>query len=160
MKKRILMIGNTSGLSGVIRDIDGYKDFFMSPCGGLWYDDEITILSNPHKSELLQKINSFKNERLDYLITIFQDMVLIEEMVQFLNSTSKRKSSTRRICEQTPHGSCSFLIAVVIPLPRWYLTHLPQNWHFLCRVTHSEQSMNAEFLRQSHSRLFVCLFDW
>ena len=71
MKKRILMIGNTSGLSGITRDLNAYKDFFISPCGGLWHDDEIEILVNPDKSKLLQKVSSLKKRNLDYLITIF-----------------------------------------------------------------------------------------
>jgi len=106
MKKKILMIGNTSGLPGIIRDLDGYKDFFMSPCGGLWREEEIDILSNPRQNELLQRINSLKSENLEYLITIFsghgayrRDRTILEinEQEEIVSEADLRAGAKRQL---------------------------------------------------------------
>jgi len=71
MKKRILLIGNTNGLTGVKVDIENYKAFFLSPYGGYWNDSEIKVLLNPNKGDLLVELNWLKKLDLDYLIVIF-----------------------------------------------------------------------------------------
>ena len=71
MRKKILMIGNTDGLPGVPIDINDYYDFFTSPTGGDWYDEEIDILLNPTQHELLETIADIEEANYDYLITVF-----------------------------------------------------------------------------------------
>jgi hypothetical protein len=71
MKKRILMIGNTDGLQGVPVDMNDYYNFFLSPAGGNWYSDEIEILMNPPRHELLDAIADIEEADYDFVITIF-----------------------------------------------------------------------------------------
>ena len=71
MRKKILMIGNTDDLPGVPIDISDYYDFFTSPTGGDWYDEEIDILLNPTQHELLETIAEIEEADYDYLITVF-----------------------------------------------------------------------------------------
>jgi len=65
------MIGNTDDLPGVPVDINDYYNFFTSPVGGNWYDEEIDILLNPTQHELLETITEIEETDYDYLITIF-----------------------------------------------------------------------------------------
>jgi len=71
MKKRVLMIGDTSDLQGVSVDICSYYDFFTSPVGGNWCNDEIEILESPTKRQLFKRIDEIDNADYDYVITIF-----------------------------------------------------------------------------------------
>ena len=71
MKKRVLMIGDTSDLQGVSVDICSYYDFFTSPVGGKWCNDEIEILESPTKRQLFKRIDEIDNVGYDYVITIF-----------------------------------------------------------------------------------------
>ena len=76
MKKRVLMIGDTSDLQGVSVDIHSYYDFFTSPVGGNWCNDEIEILESPTKRQLFKRID---------------EMALVNrsEKSMFLQSSSK-----------------------------------------------------------------------
>ena len=65
------MIGNTAGLPGVHVDVNDYYNFFTSPAGGNWYDEEIDILLNPTQHELLERIADIEEADYDYLITVF-----------------------------------------------------------------------------------------
>jgi hypothetical protein len=71
MKKKILMIGDTSDLEGVPVDIRDYYEFFTSSFGGSWCHDEIDILRSPSRSELIEAINEIERADYDFLITIF-----------------------------------------------------------------------------------------
>jgi len=71
MKKKILMIGNTNNLLGVSVDVSAYYSFFTSPAGGNWYDEEIDILPNPTRYDLLDTINEMRGADYDYVITVF-----------------------------------------------------------------------------------------
>jgi len=71
MRKKILMIGNTAGLPGVPVDISDYYNFFTSPAGGHWYDEEIDILLNPTQHDLLEAIAEIEEADYDYLIIVF-----------------------------------------------------------------------------------------
>ena len=65
------MIGNTDGLEGVPIDIISFMEFFRSPAGGHWHNEEIEILMNPTQSELLDTIDEIEEADHDYLITVF-----------------------------------------------------------------------------------------
>jgi hypothetical protein len=71
MRKKILMIGNTTRLRGVSIDIYTYYDFFTSPVGGNWCHEEIDILRNPMRSSLFKKLDEIERTGYDYVITIF-----------------------------------------------------------------------------------------
>ena len=71
MRKKILIIGDTDTLEGVPVDIAGFYDFFTSPEGGNWRDDEIETLKNPTKREFFRELDKIEDDNLDYLITIF-----------------------------------------------------------------------------------------
>lgn len=71
MKKKILLIGNNSGLPGVSTDMANYAKFFMSDIGGNWYDGEIETIMNPKKEDLLKRIDLIKAENLDYIFVAF-----------------------------------------------------------------------------------------
>jgi hypothetical protein len=72
MKRRALLFGNTNGLNGVKKDITNFAKFLTSDIGGQWYfDSEISILMNPSRNEILNKINLLKNERPDFAFVVF-----------------------------------------------------------------------------------------
>ena len=87
MQKKILMIGQTVDLPGVPVDIADFYDFFVSPAGGHWNDDEIEILENPSHRKLIRKIVEMEDAEYDYLITIFSGhgVVLNDKTVLFIN---------------------------------------------------------------------------
>jgi hypothetical protein len=61
--------GSDKYCSGVIADIKNFKDFLLSPIGGLWKDEEIIIKNKPSKAELLNSINLLKNT--EYALIVF-----------------------------------------------------------------------------------------
>ena len=75
MKKKILIIANPgeSGTEnyceGVLKDVENYKKYFMSPVGGSWYSSEIECLKTPNKYSVSTKLNEMKY--LDFSIIIF-----------------------------------------------------------------------------------------
>ncbi len=75
MKKRVLLIGNPGDedadnyCRGVLRDIDNYKQYFMSFAGGEWYESEIKTMLKPSKIEVETEIS--KMQDLDYSIIVF-----------------------------------------------------------------------------------------
>ncbi len=71
MKKKVLLIGNNHGLTGVQKDFVNYKSFFTSAVGGHWFDSEIIERMNPKKIDLKNELSSLKNESLDFLIIMF-----------------------------------------------------------------------------------------
>jgi len=71
MKKKILMIGNTDGLSGVPVDIASYYSFFTNPIGGNWCREEIDVMLNPSQRCAFNKIVEIEEAAYDYVITIF-----------------------------------------------------------------------------------------
>lgn len=71
MKRKALLIGNSSGLQGVKVDIARYSTFLKSNSGGAWIDSEIDILENEKKSTLLQKVDTLKRQSFDYLVVLF-----------------------------------------------------------------------------------------
>ncbi len=71
MKRKALLIGNTSGLSGVQVDLDRFTAFLKSKPGGGWYDSEIDVHRNERKTSLLQKIDTLKRQSFDYLVVMF-----------------------------------------------------------------------------------------
>ena len=71
MKRKALLIGNTSGLSGIKVDLENYAKFLKSPTGGAWNSNEIELKINPTRFDLLQTIKSIKNERHDYAVVFF-----------------------------------------------------------------------------------------
>lgn len=71
MKRKALLIGNTSGLQGVKIDLENYKNFLKDLIGGAWDSSEITCTINPTRSELLQIIKKIKNEQNDYVVVFF-----------------------------------------------------------------------------------------
>ncbi len=71
MRRKALLIGNTSGLQGVQVDIARFSTFLKSNSGGAWYDSEIDVLENARKSVLLQKIDELKRQEPDYLVVLF-----------------------------------------------------------------------------------------
>ncbi len=71
MRKKVLLIGNSEGLPGVKVDIENYKGFFKSNCGGDWVDFEITTKLNASKKDVISELASMKALSLDYSIIIF-----------------------------------------------------------------------------------------
>ena len=66
-----MLVGNNDGLLGVNIDIKNYYNFFISPTGGAWRNDEICELKNITKEKFRRIIDSIRSEELDYFIFIF-----------------------------------------------------------------------------------------
>jgi hypothetical protein len=71
MNKRVLLIGNNNGLSGVQIDFTNYQSFFISDLGGDWYPSEIISKMNPSLSEMRTTLSELKKQSLDFLIVLF-----------------------------------------------------------------------------------------
>lgn len=71
MKRRILIVGNTRGETGVSTDIRSYKKFFHKNDGGAWEPHEIETMLNPTRKQMLDKISNLKRENLDFFIFVF-----------------------------------------------------------------------------------------
>lgn len=75
MRKKILILSNPGRegaenyCEGVKRDVDNYKQFFLSPVGGNWYESEIDCRQYATKSEVLKLLKDMRN--LDFSIIIF-----------------------------------------------------------------------------------------
>ena len=65
------MVCSTDGLPGVPVDIFSYYSFFIGPTGGYWDHDEIFIMRNPTKRDLLKEIDDIRQADYDYVITIY-----------------------------------------------------------------------------------------
>ena len=72
MKRRALIIASDDKeLPGDYKDIDNYKEFFLSITGGAWFENEITLCQGLSKSDTLIKINDIKKQYNDLVIAIF-----------------------------------------------------------------------------------------
>lgn len=71
MKRKALLIANTSGLQGVKVDISRFSSFLKSERGGAWFDSEIQIVANDSKYSLLKKVDELKKQSNDYTLVLF-----------------------------------------------------------------------------------------
>lgn len=72
MRKIALLIGNSDGLEGVKTDLFEWKKFLTSPKGGAWEHDEIEMIMNPQRSELLSHINKLRKTKVyDFAIVVY-----------------------------------------------------------------------------------------
>lgn len=105
MKRKAVIVGNTSGLEGVKVDIARFAEFLKSDLGGAWYDSEIDILVNERKSSLLQKIDELKNQLFDYVVVMFsghggqlrQTVLEINGEGEIIQETDLRQISNRQL---------------------------------------------------------------
>lgn len=105
MRKRALLIGNTSGLPGVKVDILRFSTFLHSNVGGAWQSSEIDVLQDERKNVLLEKIDSLKRQSLDYLMILFsghggqhrQTILELNQHGECIEETILRGISTRQM---------------------------------------------------------------
>jgi hypothetical protein len=72
MRKIALLIGNSDGLEGVKIDLVEWEKFLISPIGGAWERNEIKMIMNPQKCELLSYINELrKTKAYDFAIVVY-----------------------------------------------------------------------------------------
>lgn len=73
MRKIALLIGNSDGLEGVKIDLVEWEKFLISPIGGAWERNEIKMIMNPQKCELLSYINELrKTKAYDFAIVVYR----------------------------------------------------------------------------------------
>ena len=70
MKKTALLIGNSSGLEGVIKDLHDWHHFLTSSIGGAWNQNEIILTENPSKRDLLNYVRVIRGE-FDFAIIVY-----------------------------------------------------------------------------------------
>lgn len=91
MKRKAILIGNTSGLPGVKVDLERFSQFLRSNTGGAWHDHEIEKLQNVDKYVLVNKIITYKAAKYDYVIVMFSGHGgQIRETVLELNSKEEK----------------------------------------------------------------------
>lgn len=75
MNRKALIIGcpgsGKTKLSGVTADTIKYKSFFKTYFGGAWYSNEIEVIDNPNRADLLTKIQMISVQNFDYTIITF-----------------------------------------------------------------------------------------
>jgi hypothetical protein len=71
VKRKAILIGNTSGLPGVKVDLARFSGFLQSNTGGAWEWNEIDILPDISRADLLLKIQQWKNSGFDYVNVLF-----------------------------------------------------------------------------------------
>ena len=75
MRKKVLILSNPgfrgaeNYCEGVKRDVENYKNFFLSPIGGNWCESEIECLQYATKVEVEKLLESMKG--LDFSIIVF-----------------------------------------------------------------------------------------
>lgn len=75
MRKHILIIGNPgekesdSYCHGVLKDMQNYKDYFMSNAGGQWYESEITTMIQPDPDKVAEFLREM--DGMEYSIVVF-----------------------------------------------------------------------------------------
>lgn len=117
MKRKAILIGNTSGLPGVQVDITRFTSFLTSNTGGAWYESEIDVLQNERKSTLLQKIDTLKRQSFDYVVVLFsghggqqrQTVLELNSSGETIEETVLRNIATRQLniydcCRAFPSG--------------------------------------------------------
>lgn len=105
MKRKAVLIGNTSGLDGVQVDITRFATFLKSDFGGTWYESEIDILENEKKSSLLQRMDAIKRQSFDYLVVMFsghggqlrQTILEINGQGETIEETALRQMANRQL---------------------------------------------------------------
>ena len=105
MKRIALLVGNTSGLSGVTVDLKNYIAFLKSDFGGAWYDREITIMSSPSKYDLLSKIRALKGLSYDFAFVVYSGhggyqkgtILEINEEEECINESELKNIASRQI---------------------------------------------------------------
>lgn len=70
MRRIALLIGNSSGLVGVIKDLHAWHHFLTSSIGGAWNQDEIILWQNPSKVDLLNHIKVVR-DKFDFAIIVY-----------------------------------------------------------------------------------------
>ena len=70
MKKIALLIGNSSDLEGVIKDLHDWHHFLTSSIGGAWNQDEIILSENPSKRNLLNCVRAIRG-KFDFAIIVY-----------------------------------------------------------------------------------------
>ena len=68
-RKALIIGAPDEKIPGVNVDIKNLRDFFKSPIGGLWYDNEITTLISPSASDIRRQIELLKVN--DYSLIFF-----------------------------------------------------------------------------------------
>lgn len=105
MKRKAILIGNTTGLEGVKVDISRYANFLESNAGGAWYSSEIEIIINESKANLLKRIDKAKNEKYDFVFLMYsghggqlrQTVLEINGNGELIPETDLRSISTRQL---------------------------------------------------------------
>lgn len=70
LTRKALIIGAPDNeIPGVLKDMANYRAFLLSPAGGAWREDEIILLENPTKLNLLTHQMLMKSA--DYTLTVF-----------------------------------------------------------------------------------------
>jgi hypothetical protein len=81
--RRALIIGNPGEngaenyCKGVLKDIENYKSFLLSPQGGAWRMEEIITLERPSRQDVLLVLSSIKN--FDYTYVVFSGHGYIQQ---------------------------------------------------------------------------------
>jgi len=90
MKRKALLIGNTSGLGGVTADMNAWRKFLCSDQGGCWNDDEIIMRTNISYANLHMLIQAIKEEHNDFVIVVFSGHGGVrEDQILYLNSSDE-----------------------------------------------------------------------
>jgi hypothetical protein len=71
MKRKALLVGNTTGLPGVKHDIERFSRFLQSNRGGAWQQTEIQVMVRPPLADLKNAIAQARLLRPDYMIVLF-----------------------------------------------------------------------------------------
>ena len=72
MRKIALLIGHSDDLEGVKIDLVEWEKYLISPIGGAWERNEIKMIMNPQKCELLSYINELrKTKAYDFAIVVY-----------------------------------------------------------------------------------------
>jgi hypothetical protein len=78
MRRKALIIGNSGDkknpneyLEGVEKDIKNYKDFLLSPIGGLWNKEEISVSLNETKEQIRKELIALKQNKYDFVFILF-----------------------------------------------------------------------------------------
>jgi hypothetical protein len=104
VKRKSLLIANPGKdgsdeyCKGVFSDVENFKNFLLSPIGGLWKHDEIDTMIKPLKSKLLESIALLRD--VDYALVVFSGhgshSSQLDETILKLNDSENMSSKKLR----------------------------------------------------------------
>lgn len=106
MKSRAVIIANTAGLPGVDIDVSNITSFLKSIEGGAWFEDDIEILRNFSRENILNRLSHLRSDAYDFVMVFFAghggqnnntDLLFLNRKNEYIEIDHIKNIATRQI---------------------------------------------------------------